>query len=124
MNIIQQGALPAMGFEALTISTVSVPLTSTVYQTSVTAGSGQAGVGSDAAQTLSRISAKFATITVETNPIRVRFDGTAPTSTNGHLFQPGAVIELLSQGQIQNFRAIRASSATGDATLMITYWGA
>lgn len=113
MQILLQGALPPMGFEAITVSTAAVALTTATYQVSVDNGGSK-----------DRVTAKLATITVETDSIRVRFDGTAPTSTNGHLFQAGDVIELVSMTQVKNFKAIRSSAAVGDAKLMVTYWGA
>jgi hypothetical protein len=58
-----------------------------------------------------------AIITVETNPVRVRWDGTAPTTAIGHLCAAGSTIEITDH-DITHFKAI----ATGaDATLSITY---
>jgi hypothetical protein len=48
--------------------------------------------------------------TLETAPIRVRMDGTAPTSVEGHLFNPGDSFSLEKTNDIQNFKAIRTTS--------------
>jgi hypothetical protein len=59
-----------------------------------------------------------ANITVEGNPVRVRWDGTAPTTTEGHLLQSGDSMKLDFTADIWKFRAI----ATGaNATLRVTY---
>lgn len=60
-----------------------------------------------------------ALLTVETNPIRYRTDGTAPTASEGHLVQPGSVIELTSRGDVLSFKAIRTGS---DAVIKATYY--
>lgn len=59
-----------------------------------------------------------ANITVEDNSIRVRWDGTAPTTTEGHLLQSGDQIKLDFTADIWHFRAI----ATGaNAKIRVTY---
>jgi hypothetical protein len=58
-----------------------------------------------------------AMITVEGNSIRARFDGTAPTTTIGHLYLVGATITLTGH-DITHFKAIAVGS---DATLSVTY---
>jgi hypothetical protein len=59
-----------------------------------------------------------ANITVENNPVRVRWDGTAPTTAEGHLLQSGDQLKLDFTADIWHFRAI----ATGaDSKLRITY---
>lgn len=92
-----------LGFQALTVSTASVALTASA-------------------------GARAAYITVEANPIRFRLDGSAPTSSAGHLMVPTAgtpplpfVLELESEAAVANFRAIRQGGA--DATLHVTYYG-
>jgi len=59
-----------------------------------------------------------ATITVETAQLRFRTDGTAPTSSEGHLAGVGDVIELTDRGECDNFRAIRTGASS--ATIKIT----
>lgn len=107
MNIFTQGAQPACGFETLTVSSVSKALTASVYSTFESTNN-------------THIDAKIATITTETNSIRVRFDGSAPTSAVGHLIPAGTSLELQSLSQIRNFRVIATGS---DATITVTYWG-
>jgi hypothetical protein len=59
-----------------------------------------------------------ANITVEGNPIRVRWDGTAPTTSEGHLLQSGDSLKLDFTADIYHFKAI----ATGaNATIRVTY---
>ena len=62
--------------------------------------------------------ASRAYVTVENAQIRFRTDGTAPTTTEGHIVNPGTALELLGIGNIIGFKAI-ATSAT--ATLKVTY---
>ena len=62
--------------------------------------------------------AMTANITVENNPIRVRWDGTAPTTSEGHLLQTGDTLKLDFTADIFHFKAI----ATGaDSTIRVTY---
>ncbi len=48
--------------------------------------------------------------TLEVAPIRIRMDGTVPTITEGHLFNPGDGFSLEKTNDIQNFKAIRTTS--------------
>ncbi len=105
--IFLQGAQPVMAFETLAVSTVAVPLTATVYETFESTNN-------------TRQQAKLATISIASNDIRVRFDGTAPTSSVGHLLPAGTFLELQSITQIRNFKMIRVSA---DAVATITYFG-
>lgn len=92
--------LRAIGYESVTVSTAAKALTAATYG-----------------------DAKHALITVDANPIRYRLDGTAPTTTEGHLVLASATatmtIELKSTDQIKRFQAIRQGSA--DAILKVTY---
>ena len=56
---------------------------------------------------------KRALITVETAQIRFRIDGGAPTSTVGHILNPGDTITLDSNSDIANFKAIRTGTLSG-----------
>lgn len=62
---------------------------------------------------------RYAEITIETAPIRFTVDGTAPTTTVGHLVNPGDVIRLDSNEDITAFRAIRTTATSG--TIKVTY---
>jgi hypothetical protein len=50
---------------------------------------------------------------VETADIRIRTDGTAPTSAVGALAQVGAVVEIAGADSIRQFSAIRTSGTSG-----------
>ena len=62
--------------------------------------------------------ADFALVTVETDQIRYRLDGVAPTSSEGHLVSTGSSFELNGALMIQNFLAIKV---TNNATIKCTY---
>ncbi len=59
-----------------------------------------------------------ALITVEGAQISVTVDGTPPTATVGHQFDPGDVITLTSRNEVINFLAIRTGGVS--ATLKVT----
>ncbi|MBT5773365.1 MAG: hypothetical protein HOH95_03210 [Dehalococcoidia bacterium] len=82
------------GYESLTVSTSAVGITDSV-----------------------RSGRDRALITVETDQIRFRSDGPAPTTSEGHLVDAGASIILESAEELVNFKAIRV---TADATLKVT----
>ena len=78
-------------------------------------------VTSSAVSTLTQskcINASTAFITVETNPVRVRWDGGAPTNSVGHLVNTGDDLQLTSVSDLVNFQAI---GSTGAAVLQVTY---
>ena len=56
--------------------------------------------------------------TLETDNVRIRTDGTDPTSSEGHLLEVGQSIVVEGYATIAAFRAIRTST---DATLKVTY---
>lgn len=57
--------------------------------------------------------------TLETGPIRFTLDGTAPTTTTGHLMNAGDTLTIRNAFDIQNFRAIRTTATSGE--LFVTY---
>ena len=59
----------------------------------------------------------FVLITVETDQVRFRIDGTAPTASEGHLLNTNDILELHDAAEINNARFIRV---TTDATLKIS----
>jgi hypothetical protein len=59
-----------------------------------------------------------ANITVEDNPIRIRWDGVAPTTTEGHLLVSGDQLKLDFTADIYHFKAIATG---GNAKLRVTY---
>jgi hypothetical protein len=52
-------------------------------------------------------------ITLENAQIRFTIDGTAPTITVGHLFNPGDILKLDSAADLASFRAIRTGATSG-----------
>lgn len=56
---------------------------------------------------------RYAVITVDTADIRFTVDGTAPTTTTGHLCSPDDIIRLNSAEDIASFRAIRTGAVSG-----------
>ena len=88
----------AFSHEAVTVSTTSVGITTQVGD----------------------LHGFRAVMTLETAQIRFRYDSGTPTSTTGHEMNPGDRVSLEGRGNIKNFRAIRSSTATTDATLRIT----
>ncbi len=63
-------------------------------------------------------SAQTVFCTLETAQIRFTLDGTAPTTSVGHLLEAGQTLTIKNPGDIKNFRAIRTGS---DASLKCTY---
>ena len=59
-------------------------------------------------------------MTLETAQIRVRFDGTNPSSSEGHIIDVGSVIHLNEASQLSRFNAIRTGAASGG--LKVTYF--
>jgi len=90
----------AFDYESLTVSDTAKALTSSKYNPSTR-------------------SAAVAFITVEDAQIRFRYDGTDPTSSEGHIADVGDVIKIEGYDNIVNFRAIRTGES--DATLRVTY---
>lgn len=94
--VIEGGLIPT-GYESVTVANSSVGLTSATYS-----------------------NAQVAVMTLETAQIRVRFDGTAPTTSEGHLIEVGDVITLNAGSQMALFHAIRTGATSG--VLKITYY--
>jgi len=88
---------PTGNFETLTITNAAaVPLTA-----------------------LQKKAAATAFITVESNTVRFRVDGTSPTTTVGHAVAAGQSIFIANRTQLDNLKMI-ASGA--NATVFITYY--
>ena len=58
-------------------------------------------------------------ISVETGQTRFRYDGTAPTATEGHLLGCGDALVIEGTQNLENFQAIRTN--TTSAVLKVTY---
>lgn len=61
----------------------------------------------------------MAVVTVETGTVRFWVDGTAPTTSTGHLCNPGDMIFLHTKSQVDNFKVISTTATYG--VLMISY---
>lgn len=61
----------------------------------------------------------FCTLEIASDSIRFTLDGTAPTTTNGHMLVTGDILTIKNAWDIKNFRAIRTAAA--DGTLHVTY---
>ena len=70
--------------------------------------------------------AKGAYMTIETDQIRVRDDGTEPTSTEGHLLNPGDSITYDSWSRnidwVSVMSKLQVIRVTGDASLKISWF--
>ena len=58
------------------------------------------------------VGSNIALLTIEDAPMRYTVNGTAPTTTVGHLVQPGDVIKLGSEDEMRKFRAIRTGGVS------------
>ena len=58
-------------------------------------------------------------ITVETAEIRYTYNGTAPTTTVGHILNVDDALTLYGQPSIDRFKAIRTGATSG--TIKVTY---
>lgn len=102
-GLMAQSVTP-FAYETVTVSTVSIGFTAaTAYPT-----------GSDAP-------AIMAIATTETNSLRFRSDGIAPTAAVGHLVAASSSIEVCGAQAVRTFRMIRASA---DATVQVSYFRA
>jgi len=95
-NVVGGGSTP-FAYESVTVADSAIGLTAGTYG-----------------------DATYAEITLETAQIRIRDDGTDPTSSEGHLVEISDVIVLRSAAQIANFNAIRTGSVSG--VLKATYF--
>lgn len=94
-NVIGGGS-DAYAYESVTVADSAIGLTSSTYDDSVKAE-----------------------MTLETGQIRIRKDGTAPTSSEGHLVEVGDTIVLNSAADLATFKAIRTGATSG--VLKVTY---
>jgi len=93
----------AGNYEKITVSSTALGATSTIYTKD--AGGGKV------------IHASKAFISVETESIRIRWDGGTPTSALGHLLVAGDSIEIEGRANIRQLRMIRI---TNDAAVHVT----
>ena len=83
------GLIP-FAYESKTIANSAVGLTSGTYDDAI-----------------------WAEMTLETAQIRIRSDGTSPTSSEGRIVEIGDTIVLKSAAQIAAFKAIRTGGTSG-----------
>lgn len=98
----------AYDYEAITVSTTAVGLTSTKV------------TPSDAANTPAHGKAFEVFISVETNGIRYRIDGTDPTASEGHPVASGEAITITGYNNIRRLKMIRSGAA--DAAVKVTFF--
>ena len=65
--------------------------------------------------------AKAALISVETQTVRLRFDGGTPTSSVGHLLATGDFVLVRGEDNVARILLIRATGSSGAATLTYFY---
>jgi len=94
------GLFDCFAYESITVGTTAVGLTTSVYK-------------SDTG------TAARAIITVETDQVRYRYDGTSPTSTEGHLLNATDTLLVVGRGNLDRIRFIRAGA--DDATIRVSY---
>ena len=94
-NVIGGGS-DAYAYESITVADTAIGLTSATYDDSVKAE-----------------------MTLETAQIRIRKDGTNPTSSEGHLVEVGDIIVLNSAADLATFKAIRTGTVSG--VLKVSY---
>ena len=88
--------LSAIAFETITVSTTAIGFTAATMTAA----------------------AVMAIATVETNTVRYRADGTAPTASVGHSAVAGSIITVCGPA-LSRFKMIRASA---DAPVQVTYY--
>lgn len=96
---------PAGGFDTFAVSTSVVQITA-----------GKLAIN-EAGGRVKRAVKAF--ITVETNSIRVRWDGTNPDASTGHLLTAGSSLTITGDQNVSKLRLIRSSA---DATVMVTLY--
>lgn len=89
------------------------------YET-ITVSDSAVGFTAGTRQPTSALGAQAALVTVETQPIRIRMDGTDPTATVGHLLQDTDALVITGPNNVIKFRAIRDGGS--DATILVTYF--
>jgi hypothetical protein len=95
---------------------VIAPLQAAIVYESITVSTTAIGF------TAASISGKTkAMCTLESQNIRFRIDGTAPTTTEGHILENGNILYIEGGVSMSNFSAIRDDAV--DGTLKCTYEG-
>lgn len=102
------GHLTPYAYEAITVSATAVGLTASKIEPNSSVAEKDLG------------KAKLIRISVETDKVRFREDGTDPTSSEGHELSQGDWYFIANLQQAKQFKAIRSGSS--DATLRVTYF--
>ena len=98
-----KNSLPAGAFEKIAVSSSAIGITSTLVTVNEAGGLKKRAVS--------------ALISVETNSIRLRIDGTDPDASTGHLLAAGDYITIQGESNISRLKMIRASA---DAVVQVT----
>lgn len=93
----------AFAYEAIAVSTVAIGFTAATFQPD------------------NQLPARRAIITVEDNVIRLRYDGTSPTSTEGHQVATGERFDVWDLVNLRNLKMIQDSTAGGAADVKVTF---
>lgn len=107
INQVIAGLFQPYDYESVTVTDSATALTSSKYS----------DVGSVSSN--SQRGAARAVITVETAQLRYRYDGSDPTSSEGHILNINDVLVLVGPDAIKNFRGIRTGGTS--AVLKVTY---
>ena len=99
--VVEHSHAKAFAYESITVGATAVSLTAATY------------TDSDSQK------AKRAIITTEAASFRYRYDGTAPTASEGHLVTQQSVIIIVGSDNISNFQAIRTGATS--AVIKVTY---
>ena len=108
-SMVIAGIYQPYDYESITVSSSAVGLTAAKYKPVPSNREGEPGAERSAAR---------AVITVETNELRYRYDGTDPTTSEGHILGVNDVLTLVGDDAISQFRAIATGS---DGVIKVTY---
>ena len=107
INQVIAGLFQPYDYESVTVTDSATALTASKYK------------DSGSVSTNAQRGAARAVITVETAQLRYRYDGTAPTSTEGHILNINDVLVLVGPDALANFQGIRTGGTS--AVLKVTY---
>lgn len=107
INQVIAGLFQPYDYESVTVTDTATALTAAKYKD---AGS----INTNAQRGAARV-----VITVETAQLRYRYDGTDPTSSEGHILNINDVLVLVGPDAMKNFRGIRTGGTS--AVLKCTY---
>lgn len=94
--------MEAFAFESISVSSSAIGFTTATWSNPTTGSA-----------------ARMALVTIETNPVRWRADGTNPTASVGHLLGAGDGVKVWGATDITSIRFIATG---GDATARVTYY--